>query len=155
MPIDHLPNRMKPAAYRTRSWCLTDSPALVVLAVGIILRGVSYFPWLMSEHAQSAHPAEGVLPMNVWAVVWIVVGLACIVATWEPRAAPVAVGAGVGLNILWGLSFIADSIIDHSPRGWLPAVGYLQVAALVLWAVWKGRREEVTKQEVRDELHRA
>ena len=154
MPIDHLPERMKPAAQRTRAWCLTDAPVLVILAVGIILRGVSYTPWLMSPSAQASHPAEGVLPMTAWAVVWISVGLACLVAAWVPRAAPVAVGAGIGLSILWGASFIADSIIDRSLRGWLPSVGYLQIALIVLWAVWRGRREEVTKQEVRDELNR-
>ncbi|WP_311342831.1 hypothetical protein [Corynebacterium riegelii] len=155
MPIDHLPERMKPAAYRTRSWCLTDSPALVILGLGIILRGVSYTPWLMSPSAQTSHPAEGMLSMTTWAIIWIAAGIGCVVAAFAPRAAPVFVGAGVGLSLMWGLSFIADSIIDRSPRGWLPSVSYLQVAALVVWAVWKGRREEITKQEVRDELHRA
>ena len=93
--------------------------------------------------------------MPVWGWVWIVAGVAAVVAAWWPRAAPVAVGACVGLNLLWGASFIADAIARESVRGWLPAVGYLSIAALVLWAVWWGRGETtVSREEIAYELRR-
>lgn len=155
MPIEHLPERMKPGARRVRDWARTVGPALLILGVGAVARGISYTPLLMSEHAQRAHPVEGSLPMPVWAWVWIIAGVAAVVAAWWSRAAPVAVGACVGLNLLWGASFIADAIAKESMRGWLPAVGYLSIAALVLWAVWFGRGEPtVTREEIACELRR-
>lgn len=147
MPIDHLPPRMQPGARRVRDWCLGIGPALIILGIGSIARGISYTPLLMSETAQRSHPVEGTLTMGVWGWVWIIAGLATIAAAWWPRIAPVAVGAGIGLNLLWGASFIADSIAKHSMRGWLPAVGYISVALLVWWAVWRGSREPTLSRE--------
>ena len=155
MPIEHLPERVKPGARRVRDWARTVGPALLILGVGAVARGISYTPLLMSEHAQRAHPVEGSLPMPVWAWVWIAAGVAAVVAAWWSRAAPVAVGACVGLNLLWGASFIADAIAKGAVRGWLPAVGYLSIAALVLWAVWFGRGEPtVSREEIACELRR-
>ena len=155
MPIEHLPPRTRPAAWRVRDWALGIGPALIVLGVGAIARGISYTPLLMSEHARQAHPVEGTLPMPVWAWVWVIAGVAAIVAAWWSRAAPVAMGAGVGLNLLWGASFITDALIKGSVRGWLPAVGYVSVAVLVWWAVWRGSREPtVSREEIACELRR-
>ena len=155
MPIEHLPERMKPGARRVRDWARTVGPALLILGVGAVARGISYTPLLMSEHAQRAHPVEGTLTMHTWAWVWIAAGVAAIVAAWWSRAAPVAVGACVGLNLLWGASFIADAIAERSVRGWLPAVGYLSIAALVLWGVWCVRGErKISREEIACELRR-
>lgn len=155
MPIEHLPPRMRPPARKVRDWALTIGPALVILGVGAIARGVTYLPALMSEHAQRAHPVEGTLPMGVWAWVWIVAGVVAVVVAWWQPAAPLGVGLGVSLNIIWGCSFITDAIIRHSARGWLPAVGYISIALLVLWAVWRGAREPtVSREEIAHELRR-
>lgn len=155
MPIEHLPERVKPGARRVRDWARTVGPALLILGVGALARGISYTPLLMSETAQRAHPVEGTLTMDTWAWVWIAAGVTAVVAAWWSRAAPVAVGACVGLNFLWGASFIADAIAKESVRGWLPAVGYLSIAFLVLWAVWFGRGEPaVSREEIASELRR-
>ena len=155
VPIEHLPASVRPSARRVRDWALSIGPALIILGVGALARGVSYTPWLMSETAQRAHPVEGILPMGVWAWIWIAAGATAVVAAWWSRAAPVAVGACVGLNFLWGGSFIADAIAEGSVRGWLPAVGYLSIAALVLWGVWFGRYQEtVSREEIASELRR-
>lgn len=154
MPINHLPAPALPAARRFREWALTDGPGLAILGIGIILRGISYLPTHMGEDARASHPAEGFLTMGQWAVIWIAIGTLCMVATVWDRAAPAALGAGVGLNILWGASFIADGVIDQSPRGWLPAVGYVSVALLILWAVWRGSRDDIPQEEVARELRK-
>lgn len=155
MPIEHLPERMKPGARRVRDWARTVGPALLILGAGAIARGVTYLPVLMSEHAQRAHPVEGTLTMHTWAWVWIIAGVTAVVAAWWSRAAPAAVGACVGLNLLWGASFIADAIAKGSVRGWLPAVGYLSIAALVLWAVWfVGGERKISREEIASELRR-
>lgn len=153
MPIQFLPASVQPTARRIREWALTDAPALVILGVGLILRGVSYLPTVVGD-SPSSHPAEEFFHIQVWGVIWIAVGIACLAATAWHRAAPAAIGAGVGLHAIWAMSFIADSIADHSPRGWLPAVGYASVALLVIWAVWRGSREIIPEGAVANELRR-
>ena len=39
------------------------------------------------------------------------------------------------------------TIIGDSARGWVSAVGYFSIAALVLWAVWRGKRGDVDLEE--------
>lgn len=154
MPINYLPPRLQPAACRVRNWCLGIGPALIVLGVGAIARGVTYLPPILSPDSMDrAHPVEGTLSMEVWGWVWIIMGFSALIAASWPKLAPPAVGLGVGLNILWGASFIADAIARDAPRGWLPAIGYLSVAMLVWWSVWRGSREpRLTRQEVADAL---
>ena len=98
------------------------------------------------------------MPMPVWSVIWVAVGVLCLVgAVWSRRRiAALAVGLGVGLNMLWAGSFLAATITGDMARGWVSAVGYASVALLVVWAVWRGSRAEVTipKGAVANELRR-
>ncbi|AMJ43699.1 hypothetical protein AW169_01310 [Corynebacterium stationis] len=96
--------------------------------------------------------------MPVWSIIWVAVGvLSLVAAMWSRRKiAALAVGLGVGLNMLWAGSFVAATITGDMTRGWVSAVGYASVALLVMWAVWRGARAEVTipKGAVADELRR-
>jgi len=89
------------------------------------------------------------LPITAWAAVWITAGIACVIAAFVKNALvdAVALGLGVALNIAWGASFIAATIMGDSARGWVSAVGYFSIAALVLWAVWRGKRGDVHLEE--------
>ena len=128
---------MRGIVARLKLFCLSDGVALLVLGLGILARGVSYTPH--SPKTPAGHPAEDALPMSVWAGIWIGVGLACIVAAWwaESLAAAVALGVGVGLNLLWAGSFIAATVSGDMPRGWVTAVGYISVSLLVMWSTWR------------------
>ena len=105
MPIELLPQPLRWWARRVRTFCLSDGVALLVLGLGIIARGVSYVP--AAQGRSVSHPAEGALPMSVWAIIWIGVGVVCLVAAvWHDSAvAAVALGLGVGRNLLWAGSF--------------------------------------------------
>ena len=159
MPIEHLPPRFRPPALRLKNFLLSDAPALIILGVGILARGLSYSPHVLGPAPRSGgHPAEAALPMPVWSVIWVAVGVLCLVgAVWSRRKiAALAVGLGVGLNMLWAGSFLAATITGDMARGWVSAVGYASVALLVVWAVWRGSRAEVTipKGAVANELRR-
>lgn|GEM_PF-1026999 len=147
MPIELLPQPLRWWARRVRTFCLSDGVALLVLGLGIIARGVSYVP--AAQGRSVSHPAEGALPMSVWAIIWIGVGVVCLVAAvWHDSAvAAVALGLGVGLNLLWAGSFIAASVDGTMSRGWVSAVGYLSVAVLVLWSTWRGSRLTTMREE--------
>lgn len=146
MPILYLPPRWHPPARKLRNFLLTDATALLILGIGILFRGMSYTPGILGPAPQSgSHPAEVMLPINAWAAVWIIAGVACIAAAFTRSEIldAVALGLGVALNISWGVSFITATAIGDSPRGWVSAVGYFSIAALVMWAVWRGKRGDV------------
>ena len=157
MPIDHLPRRWQPPLERLRGFLLTDATALLILGVSILLRGVSYIPHEIGGRIDT-HPAEGALPISVWAVVWIGVGVLCLVAApWhEGPVAAVALGLGIGLNALWAASFFTATITGEMSRGWVTGTGYATVALVVLWGVWRDKRGGAlpSREEVADELRR-
>lgn len=157
MPIDHLPRRWQPPLERLRAFLFTDATALLILGVSIILRGISYIPHEIGGRIDT-HPAEGALPISAWAVIWIGVGILCLVSVpWhEGPVAAVALGLGIGLNALWAASFFTASITGDMPRGWVTGTGYLALALAVLWGVWRDKRGGAlpSREEVADELRR-
>lgn len=154
MPLQYLPASVQPTARRIRGWALTDAPAILILGLGLIARGVTYMPVYFGGPGPGSHPAETFVSMDVWANIWIASGIICLTALAFPKLAPAAIGVGVGLHAIWAMSFVADSIVDRSPRGWLPAVGYASIALLVMWAVWRGSREIIPEGAVANELRR-
>lgn len=147
MPIKQLPQPLRPPVERLRRFLLTDATVLIILGVACIARGFSYTGAVSSIRT---HPAEGLLSIGWWAVIWIAVGVACIVSSpWHRSVtAALALAAGASLHVLWALSFIWVSIDGSMPRGWVSSIGYIAVSALVLWSVWRGSREEVRVREV-------
>lgn len=131
---------------RLKLFGLSDGVVLLVLGLGNLARGVSYIP---DDGRSVSHPAEAALPMEVWSVIWVAVGLACIVTVYwaESPAAAVTLGAGVGLNLLWAGSFLASSLTGYMPRGWVSAVGYISVSVLVMWSTWRSSKLRVIEGE--------
>ena len=156
MPIDLLPRRWQPPLERLRGFLLTDATAMLILGLSIILRGLSYMPALGG--GVSSHPAEGALPISAWAIIWIGVGVLCLVATpWHAGpVAAVALGLGIGLHALWAASFFTATITGDMPRGWVTGTGYATVALVVLWSVWRHKRDGAmpSREEVAYELRR-
>lgn len=146
VPIDNLPRRLRGSGERIRDGLLTDATALVILGAGMITRGISYSG--IAGPGPSGHPAESWMTMGTWSIVWVAVGVLCLtIAPWHRTVtAALAVGAGVGLHLLWGLSFLWQSIEEHS-RTWVSSIGYFMIVALVSWAVWRGSRTEIRVRE--------
>ncbi len=149
MPIDRFPARTHPLLQRVKRWGLTDGFALLLLGVGILLRGVAYtelFPPLKDRH-----PAEEFISLDVWGLVWIVVGVLCIGSAARPssRVARWGLAAAVALMVLWGASYIGDSIAARDARRWTQSIGYLTIALMTMWTVWRGHRHENTEGEER------
>ncbi|MFI5504452.1 hypothetical protein ACFLIN_03695 [Corynebacterium kutscheri] len=145
MPIDRLPARFYPVAYRVRGFLMTDATALIVMGVASLVRGVSYLPVFMPPPRITSHPVEGTIPVEGWALVWIAISVLCLTAavTHLPVLDATAIGLGIGLHVMWGLSFITSTLVDGSPRAWTSSIGMLSTAALVSWAVWRGKRGDI------------
>lgn len=143
MPLEHLPERWQPRAYRVRDFLMTDATAQIVMGIVILLRGMSYAPVILGPPPlHGSHPAENILPLNVWAAIWIGVGVVCVAAPFTRRARleAASIGAGVFLHMLWGFSFLSLTLLGEAERSWVTSLGYFATAFLVAWAVWRGKR---------------
>lgn len=121
----------------------SDAAGLTMLGGAALIRAFSYTPGQGNPNRSPAHWLESLLPMTAWAWVWLIIGIACIVAIWQRRIMPTAVGMIVGLNAAWALSFIAIWAVGESSRGYVSALGYIVTAGLAIWGFGRGRNPEV------------
>lgn len=134
----------------SRTWWATDAAGLLICGVATIARGVSYMSGVVDQDRRAAHYLEGVFQPSVWSVVWIGIGLICLIATLSPKLTPTCVGLVVGIHAAWGTSFMAGQFFDdHLPRAWVSALSYYLICALILWAFGRGRATEVRITEER------
>ena len=117
----------------------SDNAGLAILGLTAIVRAVSYTPGFVNTDRNPAHWLEGLLSAPAWAIVWLVIAVACMAAIITPRLLPVAVGLTVAINTLWALSFTGITITGESPRGYVSALGYAAVAFLTMWGFGRGR----------------
>ena len=138
---------------RLRHFATTDGMGLLILGAASIGRGVSYAPGIIPDSTRSSHVAETWLSMTAWSVVWVSVGVLCLIAAgdWRSRGAALAVGLAVGLHFLWGASFLWGTLSGDMGRGYVSALSYLAICFLALWAFSRGRREDGAPREV---MHR-
>lgn len=132
------------------SWWASDAAGLLICGVATMARGVSYLPGFVSSDRPPAHYLEGILQPQCWGVIWILVGVLCLVAVAVPRITPMAVGLVVGLHASWGTSFMAGQFFDDRlARAWVSALSYYLICLLVIWAFGRGRSSEIhfTRQE--------
>lgn len=129
---------------RVRRFATTDGMGLLIIGAASIGRGISYSPPVMDPHTKASHVAESWATMDVWAIVWIGIGLLCVGSAfaWRSRAAAVAVGLAVGIHALWSVSFLWGTLAGDSPRGYVSALSYGLIAVLALWAFGRGSRED-------------
>ena len=81
----------------------------------------------------------------------MIVGAVCLVGAVFPssKVARWGMTAAVGLLVLWGVSYIGDSIVDHDPRRWTQSLNFLTIAFMTMWTVWRGHRREDAEGEER------
>lgn len=140
MPIEHLPRRVQPPLRRLRDWLLTDATLYVILGTLMISRGVA--AWVIDDITVVPHPGGGLLTAEGWAVLWLVLGVACLLVTpWHTtRAGAVVLSVTTSVLLLWGLGYLMYDPAQFTYRGVL----YIGFAVTILWAVWRGRRGQVT-----------
>lgn len=140
MPIDKLPLRCRPAAYKLRAFLMTDATALLILGLCFLARGAG---WLIRHGPAGPHPLTLIgLPVAAWVAVAVVLGVAClVVAVWhQSTAGVITLALSVALISLWGMAFLPDSLATFLERGSV----YLALAVMTMWAVWRGKRGEIT-----------
>ena len=73
-----------------------------------------------------------VLPLHVWAVVWIVAGVTVLAGIWHRVIARYALAFVSMLWGIWGLSYMSATVLGDSSRGWVTGALILNVAGLTI-----------------------
>ncbi|AKN59601.1 putative membrane protein [Corynebacterium phage LGCM-V6] len=149
MPIDHLPEKVQPAAYRVRAFLMTDSTALLLLAVVQTAVGLYYLPGALGDPLQWQRPVESIMPLTIWAGVHIAVGVLCLVAAFTHRTYLDVVGLAlaIGLSISWAFSLLVGAVEYQQAVLWLVGVLTMSVTVSLMWAVWRGKRGDIPLEE--------
>lgn len=127
MPVDRIPTRWRPAAYRLRNYLLTDATAVAILGVGIAGWGIGR-----------------IKEWGPLSLLWLTLGMVCAVAPmiWPRRGELIGLTVGVMANL--GLAFHSaiSALIGGTPAG-SPAAAHFSVVVLAMWAVWRGKRGDL------------
>ncbi|CAB0518262.1 hypothetical protein CIP101434_02012 [Corynebacterium diphtheriae] len=145
MPIEHLPPRVQPTARRVRAFLMTDSTALLLLAVVQAAVGLYYLPHVLGDPLRWERPVEAIMPITAWAWVHLGVGVLCAVAAVTDRwhVDIVALALATGLNLSWAFGLLAASVEHNQSVLWLVGILILAMTAAVMWAVWRGKRGDI------------
>lgn len=120
---------------------------LLYLAVVDVLYALSLWrPAPAAQRTPATRFLIEVMPLLAWAALWLVVGVLCLAGAFRHRARPVAYAAAVAIKALWGLTFLLGWLAGEVDRGWVGAVVWLGLAALV--AVLAGWPEPVAAEHV-------
>lgn len=145
MPIEHLPPRVQPTARRVRAFLMTDSTALLLLAVVQAAVGLYYLPHVLGDPLRWERPVEAIMPITAWAWVHLGVGGLCAVAAVTDRwhVDIVALALATGLNLSWAFGLLAASVEHNQSVLWLVGILILAMTSAVMWAVWRGKRGDI------------
>lgn len=116
--------RAKHSLLSPRGW------GLATMGAAGLARAWSYLePGLDAPPNQLAYVGE-LIPITIYAFMWLLVGLGCWHAIVAARVMPYAVAAFVGMHLLWALSFFASWAFLDSGRAWVSAISYTALAIL-------------------------
>lgn len=129
-------------------WFSSNSAGLIVCGLATFARGLSYLPPLVTQDRKAAHYLETMLPPAWWGLIWIGIGILCVVASEYRKLAPQAAGLCVGIHAAWGMSFLAVQIFDSGmSRAWVSGLSYWLICALMVWGF--SRRRPATVEIMR------
>lgn len=104
--------------------------ALAIVSAGAIARGVAYVN--QPSTGGLTHFIDALVPLHVWAVVWIVAGVTVLAGIWHRVIARYALAFVSMLWGIWGLSYMTASLIGDASRGWVTGALILNVAGLTI-----------------------
>lgn len=102
--------------------------ALVGCAYGAVTRGLAY---AQTSSTPFTTFVDALVPLQVWAWVWIGAGVAMLAGIWHRVVARWALSFGGSLWAVWGLSFYLSWIIGDQSRAWVTAGGFITIAGLM------------------------
>lgn len=143
MPIEKLPLKAQPVAYKLRAVVMSDATLLVVIGIMAIARGITY----LAVESPANHIVEMWMPLGAWAILWIVAGGLTLTGAvfYQSTFAALTIGLLVGIYVLWGCSYFLQSLLVGPPL-WTSAINHWGIATIALWAVWRGSRMHLREE---------
>lgn len=104
--------------------------ALAIVAAGAVTRGFAY----INEPTTGGLTTfvDIVVPLHVWAIVWIAAGVTVLAGIWHRVLARYALAFVSMMWMTWGLSYIWATVFGDSSRGWVTGALILNVAGLTI-----------------------
>lgn len=133
MPIEHLPERYRPAARSFRDWFATDKGLLLILFCVFFVRTSTYVfqdGWLL-PHILDIHAP--LLSSLQWFIATVIVGVAVVARSEKMEA--IGLTVAVLMLTIWGLLFAWTGKAEFTARGIL----YIGLALMSLYTVWRGQ----------------
>lgn len=132
MPIEHLPEKLRPGARAFRDWFATDKGLLLILFCVFFVRTSTYIfqdGWLL-PHILDIHAP--LLSSMQWFVATVILGVAVVARSEKIEA--VGLTVAVLMLTIWGLLFAWTGKAEFTARGIL----YIGLAGMSLYTVWRG-----------------
>lgn len=104
--------------------------ALAIVSAGAIARGVAYI-----NHPSTGgltHFIDALVPLHVWAIVWIAAGATVLAGVWQRVLARYALAFVSMLWTTWGLSYMSAAVFGDASRGWVTGALILNLAGLTI-----------------------
>lgn len=104
--------------------------AMIALILMSVARVFSYLTATSPDNPTRLAFIGPFIPDGWHAGPWALVALLALASLIRSRVEPIAVGAFVGMNMLWGASMLASTFVLHVDRAWVSAISYLGIAVL-------------------------
>ena len=104
--------------------------ALAIVAAGAAARGAAYID--QPSTGGLTHFIDALVPLNLWAIVWITAGATVLAGIWHRVVARYALAFTAMLWGIWGLSYMSATVFGDSSRGWVTGALILNVAGLTI-----------------------
>lgn len=102
--------------------------ALTVLGVGTVIRGIAYIP---SPDVEVLTYVDGLIPLQLWSIVWIGTGLSILLGIWHRYLARIALNVSASLWLVWSVSYLLSWItLTNGPRSWVTAAAMATLAGV-------------------------
>lgn len=103
---------------------------LAIVSGGAIARGVAYVN--QPSTGGLTHFIDALVPLHVWAFVWIAAGATVLAGIGQRIIARYALAFVATLWGIWGLSYMSATLFGDASRGWVTGALILNVAGLTI-----------------------
>lgn len=100
--------------------------ALTVFGVGTTIRGAAYIP---GSDAEVLTYVDGLIPLQLWSIVWIGTGVSILLGIWHRYLARIALNVAASMWLVWSLSYLLTWFGNmEGPRHWMTAASMATLA---------------------------
>ena len=102
---------------------------LTILGVGTTIRGMAYLP---SPDVEVLTYVDGLIPLQLWSIVWIGTGVSILLGIWHRYLARIGLNVAASMWLVWSVSYLLSWItFSEGPRYWITAASMATLAGVI------------------------